>query len=168
MERILKRAGICGVLGAGVLVSCAAFWISAVVPLEAQIADRRARTPSSQDPTRINPQEQLRRFQTLFPTFDELNDEVQRVHLLAREAGLKVIRAEYRLDRNTAGLSAYRVTLPVTGTYSEIRSFLEALLQKVPAASVDAVRFERKSAAQSELDAQVRLTVFVRPKGASK
>jgi hypothetical protein len=57
------------------------------------------------------------------------------------------------------------VTLPVAGTYPQLRAFIAAVLEDMPTASIDALRFERKGAAQTRLDAQVRLTLHVRPTG---
>jgi hypothetical protein len=37
------------------------------------------------------------------------------------------------------------------------------VLKTMPTASVDAVRFERKRAADTQLEAQVRLTLYFRP-----
>jgi hypothetical protein len=39
------------------------------------------------------------------------------------------------------------------------------VLKNVPIASVDAMRFERKKAVDSQLEGQLRLTIFARPPG---
>src|SRR5207302_1772585 len=69
------------------------------------------------------------------------------------------------MEHEASGLWAYRVTLPVHGSYSQLRSFLGALLTGMPTASIDALRFERKKAADTELEAQVRVTLHARPSG---
>ena len=40
-----------------------------------------------------------------------------------------------------------------------------AVLKDMPIASIEGVRFERKRAAETQLEAQVRVTVHVRPAG---
>jgi hypothetical protein len=82
---------------------------------------------------------------------------------MGRAAGLELAQGEYRLERRASGLWAYRINLPVRGSYPQLRDFLSALLKDMPVASVEALRFERKRAAETQLDAQVRVTLYVRP-----
>jgi hypothetical protein len=56
----------------------------------------------------------------------------------------------------------------VRGTYPQLRDFLAGVLKDMPVASIDAVRFERKRAAETQLEAQVRVTLHVRPAGDGK
>ena len=87
----------------------------------------------------------------------------QRIYALARDARLELLQAEYRLDRRGDGLVPYRITLPLRGTYGQVRDFVGATLQSFPNASIDGLRFERKNPGDAHLDAQVRLTVYFRP-----
>ena len=170
-ERFLRRLGAFGVLGIGVLIACAAFYVSTLAPaaqeLDAQRAalERlRARTPYQ--PVGANGRaEELRRFYSLFPAAGDLTNEVERLHRLARRAGLDLAQGDYRLERRAIGLWVYRVSLPVRGTYAQLREFSASVLKEMPVASIEALRFERKRAADPQLEAQVRLTLHVRPKG---
>lgn len=171
LDAWLRRLGAPGILGAGVLLACAGFWISALKPVEAELVAQRlaferlsARAPY-QPVSSGGRAEELRRFHNLFPSASELTDGLERVHRLARAAGLDLAQGEYRLERRAAGLWSYRVTLPVRGTYPQLRDFLAALLKDIPTASLDALRFERKKAQETQLDAQVRVTLHVRPSG---
>jgi hypothetical protein len=57
------------------------------------------------------------------------------------------------------------VTLPARGSYGQFRNFVGAVLKNVPIASLDAMRFERKKAVDSQLEGQLRLTIYARPPG---
>jgi hypothetical protein len=167
----LRRLGPAGVLGIGVLIACAAFWVSALKPMQEEVAAQRlalerlrARAPY-QPVASGGRAEELRRFYNLFPPVGELTAEVERLHRLARRARLELAQGEYRLERRSAGLWSYRVTLPVRGSYPQVRDFLSAVLKDMPTASIEALRFERKKAAETLLEAQVRVTVHVRPSG---
>ncbi len=170
----LRRLGAPGVIGIGVLLACAGFWVSALQPLQAELAAQRlalerlrARAPYL--PVAAGGREEdLRRFHNLFPPAAGLTDELERLHRLARRAGLDLAQGEYRLERRSTGLWAYRVVLPVRGGYPQLRDFVAAVLKEMPVASIDALRFERKKALDNELDAQIRLTVHVRPAGESR
>ena len=108
---------------------------------------------------------ELRRFHELFPHVDQLPAELEKLFGLARGAGLDLRQGEYRLERPSAGLASYRVTLPVRGAYPQLRNFVNAVLRDLPIASIDALRFERRAAADSQLDAQLRLTVWFQNSG---
>jgi hypothetical protein len=168
LEGLLRKLGTLGVVGFGVLLACGGFYASALVPLQEEMAAQRlalenlrARTPYR--PVSNNRAEELRRFYNLFPPSSELTAELERMHRIARGAGLDLAQGEYRLERRAAGLWAYRVTLPVRGTYPQLRGFLAAVTKDMPIASIDALRFERKKAADTQLEAQVRVTLHARP-----
>jgi len=173
IEAFLARLGAAGVLGIGVLLACAGFYASWLAPLEREAAARslaleRLKARSPLQPVAVGRADELRRFQNLFPSASELTGEVERLHRLARAAGLDLAQGEYRLERRPSGLWAYRITLPVRGTYAQCRDFIGAVLKNMPIASIDALRFERKRAAETQIEAQVRVTLYARPTGESQ
>jgi hypothetical protein len=175
LNALLRRLGTQGVIGIGLAFACAAFYFSALAPLDAEIAAQKAALERLQSRSLYRPTstgggraEELQRFYNLFPPSARLTDETARLHRLGRAAGLDLAQGEYRLERRQAGLWAYRVTLPVRGTYPQLRDFLAGVLKDMPIASIDAVRFERKRAAETQLEAQVRVTLHVRPAGDEK
>ena len=172
IEAFLARLGAAGVLGIGLLLACAGFYASWLAPLEREAAARslaleRLKARSPLQPVAVGRADELRRFQNLFPSASELTGEVERLHRLARAAGLDLAQGEYRLERRPSGLWAYRITLPVRGTYAQCRAFIGAVLKEIPIASIDALRFERKRAAETQIEAQVRVTLYARPTGES-
>jgi hypothetical protein len=171
LNAALRRLGTAGVLGIGLLFGCAAFYVSALAPLDEELALQQAALERLQSRSPYRPasaggrEEELRRFYNLFPPSERLTEETARLHRLGRAAGLDLAQGEYRLERRPAGLWAYRVTLPVRGSYPQLRDFLGAVLKDMPVASIDGLRFERKRAAETQLEAQVRVTVHLRPAG---
>jgi hypothetical protein len=169
LQRMLRGLGVAGVLGLGVLVACAGFWASALAPAREELAAQRLAVERLRSRTPYQPVstsgrgEEMRRFHGLFPPAEGLTDQLQQVHRLARAAGLELAQGEYRLERPAYGLWAYRLTLPVRGTYPQLRGFVAALLANMRTASIEALRFERKKAAEAELDAQLRITLYLRP-----
>jgi Type II secretion system (T2SS), protein M subtype b len=171
LDAALRRLGNAGVLGIGLAFGCGAFYVSALAPLGEEIAAQRFALERLQSRKLYQPasaggrDEELRRFYNLFPPSERLTQETARLHRLGRTAGLDLAQGEYRLERRAAGLWAYRVTLPVRGSYPQLREFLGAILKEMPVASIEGLRFERKRAADTQLEAQVRVTVHVRPAG---
>lgn len=169
VRELLDILGWPGVLGLGVLCFGTAFFFSAVRPAERELESvthnaERMHLRAAAHPSAEPPGEDLRRFYALFPPTERIGGELERLVALARKASVELQQGEYRLEAKSAGPEAYRVSLPIRGTYPQIREFVETTLTDVPIASIDGLRFERKNAREGVLDAQVRLTIYFRPK----
>jgi type II secretory pathway component PulM len=169
LRNLMERLGAAGVLGLGVLLFCLQFYFTALAPAERELRAQRSAIermkarPPNQAVSIDSQIEKVRHFQALFPPVEELADVVERLHAIAREAKLEPQKTEYRLEPQSTGLVAYRVALPIRGAYPQIRTFIDAVLRDMPIASLDALRFERKRAVDSQLEAQIRLTLHFRP-----
>jgi hypothetical protein len=169
LRSFLARLGAPGVLGLGVLLFCIPFYLSTLRPAEEELRSKRfpvesplaraAVMPVSADSRALR----LEHFYTLFPPVERLGSELDRLYALARSSGLDLLQGEYRVEKRPAGLVAYRITLPVRGSYSQVRGFAGAVLTKMPIASIDGLRFERKKSGDAQLDAQLRLTIYFQP-----
>ena len=170
LQALLETLGAAGVLGLGVLLFCVPFYLTAVAPAERELEAQRSaaerfksRSPYQKVASGNGASSELSRFHSLFPPIERLTDELEKLYSLARNAKLELQQGEYRLEARGPGLAAYRVTLPIRGSYPQIREFIGAVLEEMPIASVDALRFERKKAVEAQLEAQVRLTIHFRP-----
>jgi hypothetical protein len=167
LRRILEALGAPGVIGIGVLVFCLPFYLASVAPAEREVAKRSAAATKT---TRLAGQPvsapdgaaDLERFYRRFPTLDALQSELEAIYAHARASKLQLAQGEYRLEKGV-GLAAYRVTLPVRGSYAQVRQFVGHVLKDMPTASLDAVRFDRRKSGDAQLEAQVRLTIYLRP-----
>lgn len=171
LDRLLRALGPAGIVGIGVLLACVPLYFSALRPAQRELsaerlAPQRARPASPVLPAAERGQAgALRPFYLLFPPLARLPDELQRLYGLARAAHLDLLRGDYRLDPGDGGLRAYRVTLPLRGTYPQLRQFLRATIASMPIASIDALQFERERADEAQLRAQLRLTLYFRSGG---
>ena len=168
LRALVHHIGLIGMLGIAVLLSCAAFYGITLLPAERELA--RLREAQLNVPSRHlrtvaldARSEELRQFHALFPPMGNVADETERLFALARASKLQLLQAEYRVEQRPTGLIAYRAVLPVRGSYAQIRAFVGEVLTGMPIASLDALRFERKKSADTQLDAQLRLTLHFRP-----
>jgi len=167
LRRILEALGAPGVIGIGVLVFCLPFYLASVAPAEREVAKRSAAAAKT---TRLAGQPvsapdgaaDLERFYRRFPTLDALQSELEAIYAHARASRLQLAQGEPHAFLQ-AVLAAYRVTLPVRGSYAQVRQFVGHVLKDMPTASLDAVRFDRRKAGDAQLEAQVRLTIYLRP-----
>lgn len=88
--------------------------------------------------------------------------QVKTLFGLAAKAGLTLRQGEYKagIDRN-ARLATYQVTLPVKGSYNDVSNFSLMALRAIPFASLDELSFKRENIGDAQLEARVRLTLFL-------
>jgi hypothetical protein len=163
LRRLLDVLGPVGIAGVGVWLFCLPFYFNALAPAEAQVVRRSA--PASRLPLQLQGEEgagELERFYSRFPRADRLHGQLETLYAHARASRVQLLQGEYRLEAGSGALNAYHVTLPVRGSYQQLRHFVDRVLKDMPTTSVDALRFERKKAADAQLEAQVRLTIYLR------
>jgi hypothetical protein len=159
LRRLLDALGPAGVAGIGVLLFCLPFYFSALAP--AQVRLETIQTIPVKE-KREEPDTELERFYGRFPRVDRLHVELEALYAHARASQVQLLQGEYRLESHAGALTAYHVTLPVRGNYQQLRQFVGRVLKDMPMASLDALRFERRKAADAQLEAQLRLTIYLR------
>jgi hypothetical protein len=167
MRAMVDRLGVAGVLGIGVLLFCATFHVFTIMPAQRELAARHlAAAGASRAPqpvTIAHRGDELQQLHSRFPPLASLTAQVERVHRLGRASGLQLQQGDYRLERPPAGLIAYRVSLPVRGEYRALRQFMGLVLKEMPVAAVERLRFERRKPGDTQLEAQIQLTLYFRP-----
>lgn len=170
-QRLLRRHGLFTATGAALLLLAAAFHALAVQPLQPQVRELRAQAGLVQQQLRsgqLAPRErpatvseQLRTFQTFFPRADSVPHWLDTIHTIGRASGLAIRSGEYRLERAEQGLWRYHVTLPVSGSYVQVRQFITFVLREVPAASLDDVQLRKEAGAGERLEARLRFSIHL-------
>jgi heme exporter protein D len=114
-----------------------------------------------------NPQEDAAIRQSLFfATLPDSSDTLHAVAVLNRAAksgAFSLSTGEFRVVRQgNDPLMRYQITVPMRTDYPHIHAWLAQVLTQLPNAALDEVSFKREDAATPELDAKLRLTVFMR------
>ena len=88
--------------------------------------------------------------------------QVKTLFGLAAKANLSLSQGEYKsaYDRN-ARLHSYQVTLPVKGSYRDVWQFGMLSLRAIPFASLDEMSFKRETIGDSQVEARMRLTLYL-------
>lgn len=169
--RIHDALGWHGVTGVTLLALCAAFFALVLAPLEARLALVRA-APQAAGPATMRAEPTLDAAQALRARLDlfyayldsgkTLEDQLAEVHAAAVAAGLTLKRAEYRLlDANAGRMRRYEASFPVTGTYAQVRHFVNAVLGSVPIAALQSVTFQKKRIADPNVEAEIVLRFYL-------
>jgi Tfp pilus assembly protein PilO len=158
-----------GILGLGLLVAIGGFYVSTLAPQQMRIeemrqesAQLRQRTKRSDSDAPHAPAEKLAAFYGFFPPPKDLPDLLEKIFGAARQQTLVLEQGEYRALKDSVGkLTRYQFTLPVRGTYPQIRKFVNSALAEVPALSLDSIQFERRKIGDATVDAKVKLVVYL-------
>ena len=168
----IERLGWAGVAGLALAAFAVAFYFASLAPLERELAERRAEAAALQQRLRMGesitgerkagPSEQLATFYAFFPAATSSPDWLGKIHAAAKSKGLVLQSGEYKLERRAdQKLARYQITLPVTGSYGQIRNFLGDVLAEVPAAALEDIALKRESAGSATLEARIRLTLYL-------
>ncbi len=101
------------------------------------------------------------------PGTERMPEAVARLFAAARHAGLTLQQGAYRsvgekpAGQNPNGLLRYQISLPVTGEYPAVRAFVAEALEREPSLALDGMRLAREGMDQSEVDAELRFTLYL-------
>lgn len=178
LRSAVERLGTSGVIGIGLIVFAAAFHMSANLPTEAKITKLRTTAATLQKKlqssgsiardTKLVGSDQLAAFYAFFPRSDSTADWLARINEAARASNVTLQSGEYKYERRSEQkLARYQITLPMVGTYGQMREFIGTVLSQVPAASLDEVTLRRDNVASQRIEARVRFTLYLSSGGAS-
>lgn len=167
----VQYVGRPGLVGVALFIFSLVCFLSANSPLHGQLAQLRADLsgtqqgqPSHRPPgLDLTPHVQLQTLVAKLPARAQLPAITEQIISQAETAGLALERGTYAVDVVQSGaLARARIVFPVHGSYPSVRAFVDGTLSAVPGAAVDGLRLERKEIGASEVDAEVRFTVFLR------
>lgn len=169
LRRFARALGPYGFAALAILAFSAVFYATVIRATEnalraQQLATQQMKSRSVHQP--VSPDrrvDDLQRFHSQFPAVDAIAPETQKLWDIAHQYKIELQQGEYRLESSGVGLARYRITLPVRASYAQIRQLVSYILKEIPAMSIDGLRFERKKISDNLLDAQIRLTLYLRP-----
>ena len=172
VRRWLRSLGWQGILGVGLLVACATFYLSALQPAETRLREVRQSAASLSEQIKQAGEnmksaerpaaEQLADFYKLFPGEKDLPDWIGKIFAAAQAQGLVLEQGEYKSSPDKIGrLVHYEITLPVKGEYPQIRKFLASLAKDVPIAALEQIQFERQKIAVATVDSKIKLVLYL-------
>jgi Tfp pilus assembly protein PilO len=161
------------VLATGLLVASAVFYFQMFAPTRAALLDLRLQANSVQRQTgslkqaaeeasRNSPAGRLETFKGQFPPESSLPDTLELLVSTAQSHDLNPKEAKYAVERsNAADLLAYQVTLPLSGPYPRVQSFVFDVLTRVRNLSLNNISFQRKQVGDSHVNATLVMTIYL-------
>ncbi|CAD5369840.1 conserved hypothetical protein [Rubrivivax sp. A210] len=169
---LLRHHGATLALWGGVALALLALVANALVmqPLQEQLAalaEVQARSGGTERAADAaaragTPAQQLADFYAHFDKAPKLTVLLGRLNAVAKASGLELASAEYRLSSSPdQRLQRYQIVIPVTGSYRTIRVFVARALRELPTMSLDLVQLQRKSIADTDVEAQISFTLHL-------
>ena len=160
MPRELGPAGLAGLALLG-LAALFAFLVleplqAENVSLEARVA--RAGRAAAPPDTAAHKVAEVYRF---LEKKEEATDWLAKLHGIGAATGVQVKSASYRSQSTEGRIVRYELTLPLAGSYPQIRDFLKRALAEIPVMSVDQLTLRRESRDQAGVHAELRLTLHM-------
>jgi Tfp pilus assembly protein PilO len=168
----LHSLGVPGVVGIGLAILALGLFASALLPAQARLESSRLeevrlreqqkRIDAGLEKRAQTPQEKLDTFYALFPPQAEAASSLEKIYAAAESNGVTLPRGEYALtvDPKT-GLGQYRVVLPVSGSYEQVRGFIAAALRDVPTLALDDIEFQREKVGDAQVEAKIHMTLYL-------
>jgi hypothetical protein len=169
LRAFLRDIGALGMAGIALLLAAApAWWLLVQRPqqeagaIQAEITKLRARRSGVAGlVAQASAAQQIARFRGSFPDAATIPAALANLSRLAGASKVVLASGDYRLAAEPAlGMLRYEVRYPVKGAWRDVFSFLAALLNDVPGLALEEVVFKRESGNATEVDAQVRLSLF--------
>lgn len=170
LRRVFDQVGWPGMLGMALLLGAGVMTVTDVLPKKAQVSQlqqenislkkRIAQAAQSGIPMAGN-EDDLARFYGFFDS-GSTTSWLEKLYAAAASQNLQLLQAEYSLKQDPESkLMRYQISLPVHGSYPQIRRFVAQILTDVPIASLDDISFKRESVTEAVLEAHIKLTLFL-------
>lgn len=165
LQRLRAEVGLLGMVSLVLIVCGVSFQAAVLQPLEARrnaleqrVSQGLAQSRSGQSDAA--PGSSLPRFYRHFESGEDAPTQLARLHGIGKAAGLDLRSAQYRVDKGGPRILRYEITLPLNGTYAQIRTFLTNALAEIPVLSLDQVSL-KKDRSDGPVLADVRMTLHL-------
>lgn len=168
---VKQRLGGLGLGALAVLAGAAAFYLLTVLPLQAQVVDLQADAArmraDAQQVRRVsarlpNGLEQLQMFYGAIPAISEAPALLNDIFGTAARAGVRLDASHYRITEHKGSrITRYEITLPVNGSYVQVRTFVAFVMTYVPSLSLDSLVVRKDKIGDGEVKAEIKMTLYL-------
>lgn len=170
--QLKEQLGWQGMSGLLLLLLTGALHILALQPLEQETAFMHSRLDAAHSKSNAQSktfdsgdrQQELGAFFDSLPAEQDVTDILASISAVAEASKVELKQAEYRIDEKSKPRLEYGLYFPVQGGYANIRHFVFRVLADHPAMALDQINFQRDRVNDSVLKAEIRFSLFLRPK----
>jgi hypothetical protein len=164
LYRLRDELGAMGVAALTLFVAAGIFMTLVLQPLKqknrvlaakAEMIDNRA-APAG------NSSEKLAAVYDYLRKPEQTTDWLAKLYAIGRATGVELAQASYKTQGAPSGkLERYEIVVPLSGSYTQMREFLNRALAEIPVLSLDQISLKRESRREGALQAELRLTLHM-------
>jgi hypothetical protein len=168
----LNQLGKTGAIGLILIAVAVAAWFTLVRGGEKDLVNARKRVEAVQKQlvhksslpvsSSLNQEEQLRVFYKNFSPAEKVPETLQHIYKAAEKQDLVLETGEYTVVVTPGErLQRYRVGLPVKGTFKQVLSFMDKVLQDNATVALENAAFKRDKVDDAVVEAKLVFTLYV-------
>jgi len=171
----LGRIGSIGKIGFGLFIATLIYLFSAVLPHSTELGQLKTRVDTlqaqlaSKQPgdaidtgVKMSGDQALQVFYDFFPAVDSSPFWIRELTRVAKEKNVELSSSDYRLiNEADARLARYEMVLPVRGNYKQMRAFIAAALEAVPAMAISAIAIRRENVTSEVLEVRIEANLYL-------
>lgn len=165
LARLRQELGALGLAALVVLAAAGAFHLAVLEPLEARsdlLKKKAARQPAKGAPGQAgSAADKVAAVYAFLQKDEQTTDWLAKLHGIGLATGVHLKSAHYRTEKTEGRIRRYEMVLPVSGSYGQIREFLQRALAEVPVMSLDQLALKRESRNDGVVQAELRLTLHI-------
>jgi Tfp pilus assembly protein PilO len=162
LARLRHELGAAGMAALVLLAAAAAFQGLVVAPLEARssaLSEQLARQGAKSEPGTAA--QKVAAVYAFLRKDEPTTDWLAKLHGIGVATGVQLRSANYRSDGAAGPIRRFEIVLPVSGSYAQIRDFLQRALAEIPVMSLDQLTLKRESRNDGTVQAELRLTLHM-------
>ncbi len=165
-----QKIGHVGVIGLSLCIFSLAALFSANGPLHQQVSSKAIDLENARQHTSQGSRDQLpdvqaasaQRLVNELPSRNDLPQIMGQVVSIAAASGITLDRGNYDFSTtDSSAIASYSLSLPVRGTYPQVRKFVENTLAAIPVLALDSMRFERNEVSEQTIAADLEFAILV-------
>ena len=156
LARLAQELGAVGAAGMVILAATGVFFLLVLQPMQEERA--RLEGALSKSASRGGAAS-LGAFYGFLESKDDTTDALAKLYAIGTATGVELKSGNYRTQQTAGRLERYELALPVSGSYAQIRDFLNRALAEIPALSLDQMTLKRDGRNEAAVHAELRLTL---------
>ena len=101
----------------------------------------------------------------LMPKQNEANSKIAQILHAATDAGLAIDKVDYASQSYSDSLIKYQIKFPTQGSYTQIRHFINTVLNELPTIALTDIQLKRDDIGSDLIDANIRFNLYVLKNG---
>jgi Tfp pilus assembly protein PilO len=164
-----QRLGWQGCVGLTLIIGSLSYLIIFAAPKAQQLKQLQMKVTAAKANPKQNisnrnnyePSDIARIFYDVLPTQTEASSKFSAILRVATDNGLVINKVEYEQPLSASPLIQYQIKLPLTGSYMQIRQFINQVLNTLPSIALIDISLKREDTVTDLVDAQIQFTLYL-------